>query len=130
MMYSLSLKKTLRYDLKATNAIAADSQKVALNKYIQKGVGVCRTQGVLSAYLVERMIGENRLEGTVSVDRNTRKTLDGIAGGHTWARYRDTEGTVYIIDPAQGFVGCLEDATDKNWDYRRTEDHLGKLLAA
>jgi hypothetical protein len=59
------VKKTLRYDLKATNAIAADSQKVALNKYIQKGVGVCRTQGVLSAYLVERMIGENRLPGTV-----------------------------------------------------------------
>ncbi len=124
------VKKTLRYDLKATKAIAVDSQEVALNEYIHKGVGVCRTQGVLSAYIVEKMINEGRLEGTVSIDRNTGKTFDGVAGGHAWARYRDAEGTVYIIDPAQGFVGRLQDATDRNWDYRRTEDHLGELLAA
>lgn len=121
------VSKTLKYDLEATNKIAKAYQKVALNMYIQEGVGVCRTQATLSAYLVERLIHEGKLEGRISIDRNQDHQ---VAGGHAWARYTTPEGKVFIIDPAQEYVGPLEDTygVDNKWDYRRSEDIVNQLL--
>jgi hypothetical protein len=123
-----AVSETLRYDLAATNALAQDSQKITLNEYIHNGFGVCRTQATLSAYLVERLIQNGRLQGSVSIDRNESRTVDGETGGHAWARYTDKDGVVYIIDPAQRYVGPLNETTDRNWDYRRTEDLLKELI--
>lgn len=124
------VEETLRYDKAATDALARDSQKISLDVYMSKGVGVCRTQAVLCAYLVERLVDEGKIEGKVSIDRNMDRSVDG--GGHAWARFTAPDGTVYIMDPAQHFVGTLEKAqkNGKRWDYRRTEDMMRELLAA
>ena len=124
------MTEKLKYDLEATNKIALDSQKVALNYYIQEGVGVCRTQAVLAAYQIERLIKSGELQGAVSIDRSSRVNPDGDGSGHAWARYTDEKGRVFIIDPAQKYVGPLEASPDKNWDYRRTEDVIKQLAAA
>lgn len=121
------VENTLKYNLAATNRIASDYQKVSLNTYIHEGVGVCRTQAALSAYVIERLIKDGRMNGQVSIDRN----LDhDVAGGHAWARYRSADGQVYIIDPAQHYVGTIESTygTSK-WDYRRSEDIMKVILA-
>lgn len=124
------VSKTLRYDLESTRAIARDYQKVTLNSYMREGVGVCRTQAALGAYFIERLIKDGILRGNVSIDRNTSETLDGVSGGHAWTRFTDEQNRVYIIDPAQKFVGKLSDAQKQSdrWDYRRTEDILRDLL--
>jgi len=121
---------TLKYDLEATEELARDSQKIALNDYISEGVGVCRTQAVLCAYLTERLIDNGMLNGRVSIDRNINKVIDGDDKAHAWARYTDADGNVFILDPAQKYVGKLEDVTDRNWDYRRTSDMVRELVSA
>jgi hypothetical protein len=120
----------LRYDIVATESLAINSQKIALNNYIHEGVGVCRTQAVLSAYLVERLVKDGYLDGRISIDRNERHKIDGDSGGHAWARFTDKDGKVFIIDPAQRYVGSLDDSRkiQANWDYRRTEDMVNELL--
>jgi FHA domain len=121
--------ETLKYDLAATNALARDSQKIALNYYITEGVGVCRTQAVLAAYNIERMIKNGLLEGKVSIDRSSIRDADGNGSGHAWARFTDKLGNVFIIDPAQRYVGPIDQSPDRNWDYRRTEDIIKQLAA-
>lgn len=125
------VSKTLKYDLKATDDLAGNLQKIAMNRYIQEGVGVCRTQALLSAYLIERLINDGKLEGRVSIDRN-QDVFEGVESGHAWARFTDKDGQIFIIDPAQRFVGTLTEAqaADNKWDYRRTEDLMRTLLAA
>jgi hypothetical protein len=123
---------TLRYSIPETDALASRGQKIELSMYIQKGVGVCRTQAALSAYLVERLIKSGKLDGRVSIDRNMSQTINGERGGHAWARYTSASGQVYIIDPAQRFAGTLADAQNnpRSWDYRRTEDLTRELMVA
>lgn len=118
----------LKYDLSATEALARDMQKITINSYIAEGVGVCRTQAVLSAYIVERLISEGKLDGRISIDRNEREHVD--RAGHAWARYTDPEGKVYIIDPAQKKVGPLSQliSDGQTWDYRRSEDFICQML--
>lgn len=126
-----TVSDTLRYDLEATQAIARDYEKVSLGKYVRYGVGVCRTQGVLSAYIAERLIKDGHISGAISVDRNSEHTVDEVPGGHAWARFRSAEdGEVYIIDPAQHYVGKLRDVVGKpgKWDYRRSEDLMQQVL--
>ena len=124
------VSRLLRYDKAATDALARDGQKIALNSYINRGVGVCRTQAALSAYFVERLIRDGRLNGRVSIDRNSREDVDGNGSGHAWARFTSESGEVFIIDPAQRFVGTLKESRNngKSWDYRRTEDLINELL--
>jgi hypothetical protein len=98
--------------------------KVALNSFINRGGGVCRHQALLVGYILERMqsSGELSEEDRISVDRNGEKG----GGGHVWVRYKSSDGTVYIIDPAQDFVGTLEeaDALERTWSYARPEDYV------
>ena len=122
------VSKNLKYDFAATNALAKDYEKIALNSYINHKVGVCRTQAILVAYIAERLIADGKLEGRISIDRNDDHV---VAGGHAWARYTAPDGRVYIIDPAQRYVGTLENTYNaKNkWDYRRSEDMVSQLLS-
>lgn len=126
----VTVMRTLKYDIEKTNAIAPDKpQKITLNQYIDQGVGVCRTQALLSTYVIERMIREGKLGGRVSVDRNEDHQVEG---GHAWTRYTSEEGVVYIVDPAQNYVGTLEQSLKEanTWDYRRTEDCMRQLKVA
>ncbi len=119
--------ESLDYNLDATNSLAANGKKIDLGYYIDEGVGVCRTQAVLSAYIVERMINEGLLKGSISIDRSSQRVIDG--SGHAWARFTDEDGNVFIIDPAQKYVGPIEKSPDSGWDYRRTVDIIREIAA-
>lgn len=90
-------------------------QKVTLDVFIKKGIGVCKHFALTSAALLEKFRREGLLKGKISLDRNTMEE-----GGHAWCRYTDPKGEVYILDLAQGFLGTLEDSDGKaKWSYRR-----------
>ncbi|MCK4826180.1 hypothetical protein KA005_61120, partial [bacterium] len=98
------------------NRVGGD-QKVMLDQFLRYGVGVCRHSALTAGLLLELLIKEKYLDGQVSVDRNT------VEGGHAWARYTNTKGTVYIIDITQEFFGTLDEAVvNGKWDYSREED--------
>lgn len=101
-----------KYDL-------AHDTKIRLGIYMAEGGGVCRHQALLAGYLLEKLKADGMINGTASIDRNYIKGL----GGHAWVRYTNSKGDVYIIDPAQNFIGSLADAETKGkWSYKRPED--------
>jgi len=102
-------------------------KKIALDAYIRLGAGVCRHQALLGAYVLERMIEEGRITGKVSIDRNFVRGK----GGHAWIRYTRGDGAVFIVDPAQNYIGYLDDIKDnKRWFYERPSDlGIRKLVA-
>ncbi len=102
-------------------------QKIYLSVFLihhdnsgEYGGGVCRHQALLTAYLLERLCKDGFLGGTVSVDRNVIKG----EGGHAWVRYTNSVGKVFILDPAQEYIGPLLDMNEnsKRWFYERPED--------
>lgn len=112
--------KTIRYDGPKTDQIARQypDKKVALGVYISQGFGVCRHQALLVAYLLEKLKKDGYVQGKVSVDRNYVRGK----GGHAWARYTNSLGEVYIIDPAQQYLGKLSKVPEDRWFYERPED--------
>ena len=123
------VSETLEYDKDEVEAIyesrgSVPDKKLGLNIYVANGVGVCRHQALLCGYLLERLVEENHLSGTVSVDRNQ---IEGI-GGHAWVRYTSGDGDVVIMDSTQDYLGKLSDLTsDQNrWFYERPEDSKRK----
>ncbi len=96
-------------------------QKVALESFIGKG-GVCRHQALLCAYLLERLAKEGKVAGHVSIDRNF---VPG-RGGHAWVRYTNSAGEVFIIDPAQQFIGKIEQTGKNAWFYERPKPQQTK----
>lgn len=124
-----------------TRARGVDGTKVALDVYINAGVGVCRHQALFAGALFEGLVKEGILSGRVSVDRNRVKhDNDDEYDGHAWTRYTNSAGEVFIIDVAQERVGPLESfmaarrSGDRRvWDYGREEDHAkvrGRLAVA
>jgi hypothetical protein len=119
-----NVQRLLPYDMDRTKAIigANVDTKINLYAFIKGGAGVCRHQALLAAYILERLSNPYAplLPGKVSVDRNHNlETRDG----HAWARFTAPNGEVYIIDPAQNYVGKLRDAegeikAGRVWDYR------------
>jgi len=83
----------------------------------QKGGGVCAHQGVFAAYLMEKLRDQGLLPGStqISFDRNS-----ALEGAHAWARLTEPNGAVHIVDPAQNYVGPIQNAS--NWSYMRTTD--------
>lgn len=88
--------------------------KVPINDFIRKKIGYCRHRAVLGAYILERLVKEGHIRGSVSVDRNE---VPGL-GGHAWVRWTEPSGQVYILDSAIGYVGSL-DTAPAVWNYRR-----------
>ena len=116
-----SVKEQLRYDIGI--AIEAEQEfpdkKMNLNWFMEQKKGVCRHQALLAAYFIEKAINGGYMRGSASVDRNR---IPG-KGGHAWMRYTSAEGQVFIVDPAQDFVGTLEESRQAaEWDYSRPED--------
>jgi len=109
--YNQNSENTMSQQLKEAD------KKVSLTNYFYRG-GACRHQALLAGYLLERLKREGFVKGRASIDRNT---IQG-KGGHAWIRYVNSSGEVYIIDPAQDYVGTLEEANvDADWSYGRPE---------
>ena len=110
----------MKYDDAFARQAGVDNKNglINLSYFINAKKGVCRHQALLVGYLLERLKGEGYIDGKVSIDRNS---VTG-EGAHAWVRY--TSGTtkdIFIIDPAQRFIGRLEDASG-NWPYRRPKE--------
>ena len=120
-VYETALE-TLQFDDDYADAVADEftDKKVPLAGFIDAGKGVCRHQALLTAYLLERLGREGYVAGKASVDRNV---VPGL-GGHAWARYTNSSGEVYILDPAQEFRGLLRDAPKDGWKYERPDENL------
>lgn len=109
-----------------------DGTKIALDMYIGNGIGVCRHQALYAGVLLEMLGKAGFVSGKVSVDRNrVLNDIDDKYDGHAWARYTNSVGEVYIIDPAQRRIGSLSEFMERRnggeknvWDYARKEDHL------
>lgn len=111
--------------------------KLPLAFYVDRGEGVCWQQGLLAAYLIEKLIDNGCVGGSISTDRNMKRDVlaewterkDDLVG-HQWARYADPNGIVYIIDPAQNYCGPLSNVTTVRglWrHYFRPEDVLAPV---
>jgi len=98
---------------------------VPLADFMFAGVGVCRHQAATVAVMMEKLIDEGLIAGEISLDANTNWNATGeeIIDGHAWARYKDADGTVYIIDVVSEVHGQLVDTDgDDFWNYARAED--------
>ena len=108
-----------------------DGTKIGLSVYIERGVGVCRHQALFAGVLLEKLADSGVLSGAVSVERNMnrRGTNDDKYDGHSWVRYTNSGGRVFILDVAQQQVAALSDLMtarrrkEKVWDYARPEDY-------
>lgn len=115
-----TVSKHMKYDDHAVELLVIKlgvehDGKVALDRFIQEGVGVCRHQALACAAIFERFKKDGYLKSEISVDRNS-----DTGGGHVWCRLNKPNGEKYIIDVAQHYVGSLENAKGKNrWDYER-----------
>lgn len=131
-----TVSEKMRYDKAAVDDIlqrsgGADGTKIALDTYIAEGVGVCRHQALFAGQLLESLKDMGFVSGNVSVDRNAlKRDNDDGYDGHAWARYVNSAGDVYVLDPAQGVIDRLDDLMAKRaggdlriWDYGRPEDH-------
>lgn len=126
----------MRYDSAAVEKIFAEDckgingQKISLDTYIQDGVGECRHQALYAGAILEKLAERGIVSGKASVERNMiRSGADGKYDGHSWVRYTNSAGTVYIIDVAQQRLASLDSLMQERregketWDYGRKEDH-------
>jgi hypothetical protein len=124
------VEKTMRYDLECDQHLIGrylreghdvyPRSKVTLGAFISQGEGVCRHMALYAGYLVETLNEQGVLRGAISYERNV---LPGI-GGHAWLRYHSFQNAEkWIIDPAQHFVGPVDDIKDNIWTYMRPEDY-------
>ena len=131
----------MRYDQPAVDAIfekganGVDHTKMTLDWYIGRGVGVCRHQALFVGVLLEKLVNNGVLQGRVSVDRNLNRRVDeaDVYDGHSWVRYTNSGGQVFIIDVAQKKAAALSDLMqarnrgEQVWDYARPEDNERKV---
>lgn len=97
----------------------ADDKKISIQAFLGADAGICRHQGLLAAYLIEKLIDNDILGGRVSIDRSTSSKR----GGHAWARYTTVNNTVIIVDVARRFTGVLDKSRpQKGWFYARPEE--------
>lgn len=104
--------------IKHTEGWDQPPQLVYLSEFF--GGAVCKHQALLCGYLLEKLIKDGRLRGSVSVDSN----LLPLYGGHSWVRYINSEGGIFIIDVMLNSLLKLgpEKSGDEKWDYRRPTD--------
>ena len=136
------VRETMRYDQFEVSKIlrelgdGKDGTKIALQEYIQSGVGVCRHQALFAGQLLEGLRDKGYVSGTASVDRNKNRRVDNDGyDGHAWVRYTNSNNEIFIIDVAQGIIGSLRDIAEardrgqKIWDYERPEDKARRMSA-
>ena len=93
--------------------------KVRLDVYLRRHGGVCRHQVCLIGALLERLVDEGWLEGTVSIDRK----FVPRQYSHAWVRWVDVDGQAWILDAAQDVWSRLDDfPAERRWFYARDEE--------
>jgi len=118
-----------------TTGRSKNGKKISLGLYVKQGVGVCRHQALFVGAILERLNILGYIDGQVSVERNAlrRKNATGADkyDGHSWARYTNSAGQVYIIDVAGERIDSLDslielrtNKPDEYWDYARPEDKI------
>ena len=135
-----TVSESLDYDADFTKqtiaGLNADHRKVNLSYYLQNGKGVCRHMALGCQWLGARMAEKypELFEGASFTTPVSRRTNNEAA--HEWARFTDKRGEVYILDPAQKFMGTLKDAvlqTSKDpasrWEYCKDAEEKRKYIA-
>ena len=119
---------TLNYDLDKTDEMCkpyADNQIIELGEFVNQGVGVCRQQALLSAYLIEELIDAGYLDGKVNVERNMNLSPQNDPGGHAWAVFKPRLkggdfGESVVVDAAQVYTGSKHGG---QWTYYLSDDY-------
>ena len=89
--------------------------KIALDTFINEGMGVCRHLALTAGVLLELFARDRYIGGRASVDRN-----EISAGAREWARYVNTDRDIIIIDAALGYCGPLHNPQiPLPWPYYR-----------
>lgn len=119
-----TVSSTMQYDLAFVDTppdgMDQTHRKVNLSYYLGSGRGVCRHMALACQWLGSEAAKSNPLlkGGSFTTPVNQRKS-DNAA--HEWARYTSADGKVYILDPAQKFVGTLEESVKNTsgdkWEY-------------
>lgn len=122
------VRRAMPYDAKKVDNLSkdyADDQPIALSEYLKAEAGVCRHQAMLAGLLVERLVKDGFLVGTVGLGRNQVKTL---GGSHAWAIFRGKGvGEEQILDVAQNYVGTKKKARQQNrWYYELSDGEAPK----
>lgn len=131
------VRRTMRYDASRVNEIfskelgGVDGTKIALDFYVEQGVGVCRHQALYAGAILEKLGDRGVIRGQASVDRNMiKRDKEDKYDGHAWVRYTNYSGEVFILDVAQGRLASLDrlmkerrELGERVWDYGRPEDH-------
>lgn len=118
-----TVRDTLEFDKEEVNDLVErnnveDDGKIALDMFLNNGVGVCRHAALATGTVLEHFQEDGYINGDISVDRN-----QDSRGGHAWVRYEDQNG-VRILDPTQDVFSPLELTEDSFWDYARPEDNI------
>ncbi len=133
-----TVTRMMRYDASAVDRILAkaggqDGTKIALDAYVMSGVGVCRHQALFAGQILESLADMGYVGGKASVERNIdRRSADDKYDGHSWVRYTNSGGQVFIMDIAHGKLGSLDSLMaarargEAVWDYARPEDYAAR----
>src|SRR5262245_17003241 len=102
-----AVSQVMAYDQNAVEELVREQDvkedgEINLDVFADRGIGVCRHMALTCGVIIERLIEEGVIEGSVSIDRKTFKEW-----GHAWCRYKGTDGAVFIIDVAQKYCGKL-----------------------
>ncbi|MEM4396594.1 MAG: hypothetical protein QXR30_02980 [Candidatus Woesearchaeota archaeon] len=131
----------LKYDSSKENVIAklkSENRKIIVEKpcvyldeFIKEGVGVCKQFSLFYAYLLEKLIYDNILFGTYSLDSNLISSSEKHPSSHIWVRYKATNGSVFILD--QEFILELNSSVENRMTvfYKRPnefENYINNLL--
>lgn len=114
-----TVQQHMPYDGEKTDQISAqykNDQLVSLGEFVRAKAGVCRHQGLLAGYLLERLVADGKLHGRARVERNT---IEEYGGSHGWATFVTADGRDMVVDAAQSFVGTKKQARQQagRWDY-------------
>lgn len=120
------IQEVMPYDDQKTEHISRQhygDKLVGLSSFVKERAGVCRHQGLLAAYIIESLIKDGHILGSVGIERNT---VEEMGGTHAWAVYKasiNETKEVIVVDPAQSFVGTKKQAQrEKGWEYYLTTD--------
>ena len=97
----------------------AKDKKVTLDMFIEQGIGLCRHQALACAAILELFKKDGIIRGRASVDRNYVENW----GSHSWCRYTNSLGYIYILDAALKNIGLIDDVSGPpekgKWPYKR-----------
>lgn len=91
---------------------------ISIDDFVNKGVGVCRHQALVLAYLLDRLTKEEHpmISGVVQQMRGTVRSADYEGDyGHVWVSFSSTSGSQYMLD---SMLGVVEDYSTPEGEIR------------